>query len=220
LGCGTIELSEPRSTRVGLYLPRNLIPNNAGSYLDLTISHAPSEPDKLCVIRVKLNHAPVDVIALSSENAEPTTYRYYLENTPLTPGRNVLEISLDSGGWCNVRGARVEVAIHGSSAFHLEYSMAPLSPDLALYPVPLFERSFEYEPVYVVLPHDPSPADLSAAATIAAGLGKFSYGAVSLSAVLDAQVSADVQNNHHLIVVGKRGGEPVVGSVGPSFSPG
>ena len=205
LGYGDLLFSEPRSRRVSIDLPGNLVPNNARSYLDLIVSHVPPEPGKPSVVKVSFNDTPIGVIALSPDNAGPTTYRYYFENAPLTPGRNTLLISLDTGGWCNIKGATVDLTIHDSSSFHVEYTLSPLVPDLALYPVPFFERSFEYEPVYVVLPDSPSATDLSAAATIAAGLGKLSGGEASLVSVLDTEITAEVQDNHHLIVVGKRG---------------
>ena len=205
LGHSTFQLSESGSRWIDLYLPRNFVLNNDASYLDLTISHVPPEPDKLSVIRVTLNSAPLAVITLSPENAEPTSHRFTLRDAPLTAGRNELHIFLDAGAGCNVRGARVDVAVYGSSSFHLEYSLTQYSPDLALYPVPFFERSFEYDPVYVVLPDSPSTADLSAAAAIAAGLGKFSNGEVRLASALDTRISAEIRNNHHLIVIGKKG---------------
>jgi hypothetical protein len=205
LGYSTFQFSEPRSRKVYLYLPRNLIPNHNESYLDLTISHAPPEPDKPSVIRVVLNDIPLAVITLSPENAEPTTYRLGLGNTPLTQGRNDLDISLDNGAACNIRGAMVDVAVYGSSLLHLEYSLTRHPPDLALYPIPFFEQSFKYEPVCVVLPHNPSVVDLSAAATIAAGLGKFSGGGIRLALAFDTSISTEMRNNHHLIVVGKKG---------------
>lgn len=205
LGYGTLLFSESGWRRIGLYLPRSFVPNSDGSYLDLTISHAPPEPDKQSVIKATFNDVPLAVITLSPENAELTTYRFYLEDAPLTSGRNVLKVSLDTGGWCSIRGAAVDLAVHSSSSFHLEYSLTQYAPDLALYPVPFFEQSFESDPVYVVLPENPSATDLSAAATVAAGLGKASYGEVALNAALDTQVSADVRNSHHLILIGKRG---------------
>jgi hypothetical protein len=205
LGHSTFHLSESGARLIDLYLPRNLVPKYDGSYLDLLISHIPPEPDKLSVISVTLNGAPLAVIPLSPENAELTPYRFDFRNTPLVPGRNELNISLDAGAACNTRGARVDVSVNGSSSFHIEYSLTQHSPDLALYPVPFFERSFEYEPVYVVLPDSPSAADLSAAATIAAGLGKLSDGEIRLVSTLDTQIPAGIRNNHHLIVVGKRG---------------
>jgi hypothetical protein len=205
LGYSTSRLSESASKWISLYLPGNLVPNSDGSYLDLTISHVPPEPDKLAVVRVALSNTPLAVIPLSPENAEPTTYRLDFEGVSVTPGRNTLQISLDTGAACGIIGARVDLAVYASSSFHLEYSLIQHPPDLALYPVPFFERSFEYEPVYVVLPDVPSAADLSAAATVAAGLGKFSGGAIQLVPALDTQISADVRDNHHLIVIGKKG---------------
>jgi hypothetical protein len=76
-----------------------------------------------------------------------------------------------------------------------------LRADLTLYPVPFLE----YPPVYFVLPDNPSAADLSAAATIAAGLGKSSNGEIHLASALDTQVPIDIRDNHHLIVIGRKG---------------
>jgi hypothetical protein len=80
-----------------------------------------------------------------------------------------------------------------------------LRADLALYPAPFFERPLEYPPVYFVLPDNPSTTDLSAAATIAAGLGKSSNGEIRLASALDTQVPIDGRDNHHLIVIGREG---------------
>jgi hypothetical protein len=205
LGRSTFQLSESRTEWVDLYLPRHFVPNSGTSTLDLTISHTPPEPDKLSVIRVTLNSAPLAVIPLSPENASRTTSRFYLQDAPLVPGRNRLSLSLDAGASCNVRGASVDVVVYESSSFHVEYTLTQPDPDLALYPVPFFERSLEIEPVYVVLPENPSATDLSAAATIAAGLGKFSDGDIRLVSALDAQISSGIRDNHHLIVIGKKG---------------
>jgi hypothetical protein len=205
LGYGTFQLSESGWRWISLHLPHNLVPINDRSYLELTISHVPPEPDKHSVIKATFNNAPLAVVTLSPENAEPTTYRFYLGNTPLIPGRNSLQVLLDAGAGCNIRGAMVDVAVYASSLFHLEYSLTQPHPDLALYPLPFFEWSFKYDPVYVVLPDDPSPTDLSAAATIAAGLGQSTDGQVRLISVSDTQIPVDIRANHHLIVVGKIG---------------
>lgn len=205
LGYDTFRLSESESRWIHLYLPRNLIPDNDASYLALTIRRTVPEPDEQAIIRVMLNNTPLAVIALSQGDAEPSTYQFYLKNTPLAPGRNRLFIAVDAGEGGKVGGARVDTTVYGSSLFHLEYSLTQYAPDLALYPIPFFERSFEREPVYVILPDKPSVSDLSAAATIAAGLGKASIGEIRLLSALDTQISADIRNNHHLIVIGKSG---------------
>jgi hypothetical protein len=205
LGHTTFQLSESGSRGIDVYLPSNFAPDNDTSYLDLIISHIPPEPDKLSVVRLTLNGTPLAVITLKPEDAASTTHRFYLRDAPLAPGNNRLDISLDSGAVCNVRGAQVDVVIYGQSSFHVEYSLVPHSPDLARYPIPFFEPSFEHEPVYIVLPDNPSVTDMSAAATIAAGLGKFSDGEIRLRSALDTQIATEIRNNHHLIVVGKKG---------------
>jgi hypothetical protein len=210
LGYGNSQLSEQESQWISLYLPRNLVPHSEGSYLDLTISHVPDVPEKPSVLQVGMNSIPLAVIPLSEENAELTTYRLHFKNAPLIPGRNTVGISLDTGGGCNVRGARVDVAVYGTSSFHIEYALTRHQPDLALYPVPFFEQSFEHEPVYVVLPDNPSETDLSAAATVAAGLGKLSNAQIHLASILDTQISSDIRNSYHLIVIGKKGANRLI----------
>jgi hypothetical protein len=91
------------------------------------------------------------------------------------------------------------------TATPLPTSTPTLEADLALYPIPFLEQPFQYRPVYFVLPQHPSTTDLSAAATIAAGLGKFSNGAIRLASVLDTQISSDIRRNHHLVVIGRKG---------------
>lgn len=205
----TFQLLDSGSEQIDLYLPRHFVPYNDGSYLDLAISYAPPETDTLTIINVTLNSTPLAATALSQENSVQTNLRFSLQNTPLNAGRNELDISLDTGAECNAEKAQAAVVVYDSSLFHLEYSLAPHVPDLALYPVPFFERSFEYEPIYFVLPQNIAATDLSAAATVAAGLGKLADGAfpdhLQLASVLDTQISLDIRNNYHLIVVGKKG---------------
>ena len=205
LGYDTFQMPGTMTKWIDLYLPHYFRPYSDRSYLDLIISHIPSEPDKPCVLRVRLNGTLVAEIVLSPENAEPTTYRIDFDGATLAPGRNQLSIFVDNGATCYESGASINVSVYGSSLFHLEYSLAQHPADLALYPIPFFEQSFEHDPVCFVLPHDPSVADLSAAGTIAAGLGKASHGEVPLVAALDTEIPDDIRDSHHLIVVGKEG---------------
>lgn len=188
-----------------LYLPHNLILREEGNYLELVIEHTPPVPDKLSTLSVTLNKTPLAVITLTEENAEPTPLRFDLTTSPFVAGRNTLFVELDTGTRCGVRGARVDVGISDRSLFHLEYDLVPYPPDLALYPLPFYESSFDPQTVYFVLPDEPSAADLSAAATVSAGLGKLSGGQVRLASVRDSQLTAEIRDRHHLIVVGKRG---------------
>jgi hypothetical protein len=193
---------------VDLYLPRHFAPQNEASYLDLVISYASGQTGRPPILNLALNDVPLAVIALSQENVESVTHSLYFESASLISGQNRLNISLDTGTACD-DNTMTSVIVYDSSSFHVAYLLTQLTPDLALYPNPFFERSFEVEPVYIVLPANPSTTDLSAAATIAAGLGKFSNDAssnsVHLISVLDTQISAQVRDSHHLIVVGKRG---------------
>lgn len=208
MGYDTFRLVESESKQIDLYLPRYFVPHNDGSYLNLAISHAPPEPDRLSVINVALNSIPLSVIALSQENSAQTNLRFSLQNTPLITGHTKLDISLDTGAGCSAGENQVAAIVHSSSSFHLEYILTQYTPDLALYPIPFFERSFEYAPVYFVLPRNPAATDLSAAATVAAGLGALSNefsNHLQLASVFDTQIPLDIRNNYHLIVIGKKG---------------
>jgi len=213
LGHSTFELLDWATKDVDLYLPHNFIPNDVGGYLDLTISHTTPEPDKPPLLELTLNDAALGMVELSAENTQPTTYRFDLTDAPLTTGRNRLHILLDSAALCGSEGAEVSVTVYSSSLFHVEYSLAQLTPDLALYPIPFFERSFTHAPVYIVLPHQPTATDLSTGATIAAGLGKFSSGQIRLLSALDTQVPDAILENYHLIVVGKNGSNQLLGQL-------
>ena len=189
-----------------LYLPSNLVLKEEGHYLDLILSHVPPVPDKLTTLSVYLNRTPLAVITLSEENAEPTVFHFDLPGSIFQVGDdNYLSVKLDSGERCGVRGAAVDAFISEDSRFHLEYSQVPYPADLALYPVPFYEHSFDPQTVYFVLPDPPSATDLSAAATISAGLGKLSAGQVRLAAVRDSQLTPEIRDQHHLIIIGKKG---------------
>ncbi len=201
LGYGTLQLSEGQQGRtVNLFVPRNL-QLQPGSYVELTITHTPEVPDKPSSLSISLNNVPLGVIPLTAENAEPTTYRYPVDGI-LDTGRNRLEIALDSGATCEEAGARVDVAILEESFFHLEYGLSQYPADLAYYPLPFYEESFQPVETLLVLPNDPTSLELSAAATVSAGLGAISKGEVRLTAVTLSDLTAEMRAQSHLIVVG------------------
>jgi hypothetical protein len=188
-----------------LYLPASFALRSAGHYLELVLGHVPPVPDTLSTLSVDLNGIGLAVIPLTAENAELTPIRFDLAGAFFEVGRNRLEVTLDTGERCGIAGARADVAIWATSFFHLEYELEPYPSDLALYPLPFYEASFDPQMVYFVLPDKPSANDLSAMATISAGLGNLSEGEVLLRAVCVGQLTPEIQDQHHLIVVVKKG---------------
>lgn len=190
-----------RSLDYFLYLPANFSINE-GSYLQLMIGHAPPIPDKLTTLGVEFNQIPQAVITLDESNAEPTPYQFELSDV-LAPGRNNLELNLDAGDICDDKGARVDTIIYNDSYFHLEYNQVQYEPDLALYPLPFFENTFQSNTLYFVFPDEFSTVDLSAAATLTAGLSKFSGGNIDVAAISASELTDEIRTQHHLVIIGR-----------------
>ena len=67
------------------------------------------ESERLVVVNITLNDAPLTEIVLSQENSVQTSLRLPLQESPLASGRNTLEISLDTGAECNAGEAQLSV---------------------------------------------------------------------------------------------------------------
>ncbi len=201
LGYSTVQLSGDRQGRwFNFSLPQNLR-LQPGSYLELTITHTPDVPSKPSALSISLNNVPLEIVPLTAENADLTTYRYSVDDI-LTPGRNRLQITLDTGATCEEQGASVIVAILDSSLLHLEYGLTQYAADLSLYPLPFYEESFQAVETLLVLPDDPTPVELSAAATLSAGLGAYSRGEARLAITTASALTPELQEQDHLIVIG------------------
>lgn len=81
---------------------------------------------------------------------------------------------------------------------------------LADFPVPFAYAGGQAVPVTIVLPHDPTPAELSAALTIAAGLGSAGYESAEVSIRTADQVPADGLTGRHSILIGSPSRNPWV----------
>jgi len=201
LGYSTVRLSGSRQGRsFNFSLPRNLR-LQPGSYLELTITHTPDVPSKPSTLSISLNNVPLEIVPLTAENADLTTYRYPVDGL-LTPGRNRLQIEMDTGATCEEQGASVNVAILDSSLLHLEYSLTQYAADLSLYPLPFYEESFQAVETLLVLPDEPTSEELSAAATLSAGLGAQSRGEVRLAITTASALTPELREQDHLVVIG------------------
>jgi len=68
--------------------------------------------------------------------------------------------------------------------------------------VPFSERGFEPSVVYFVLPDSPTPDDVTVAATISAGLGRYSAGEIQLKSVTPSELTSEIRDSYNLIVIG------------------
>jgi hypothetical protein len=184
-------------------LPGNFQISPTGNYLNLITSHLPEIPDKPSVLKVELNGQLLSTFPLTQTNAISNTVRIELPEGLLRTGSDSIRIELDTSATCEEPGAIVDVWVDENSTLSFGYQQNPYPTDLSLYPFPFTERTLLGIPVTIILPDYPTADDLSAAATVAAGLGQMSGGAVDLTVALASELGPDIQDNHHLIVIGK-----------------
>lgn len=186
-----------------IIIPGNFQIAPTGNYLDLITHHFPAIPDKPSVLSVEVNGRLLSAFALTESNAISNTVRITLPQGLLRTGFNPIRIDLDTRATCEDPGAIVDVSIDANSSLSFGYQQNPYPTDLSLYPLPFTEPSLLKIPVALILPDSPTPDDLSAGATVAAGLGQMSRGSVELVTVLASELDPDIQNNYHLIVIGQ-----------------
>ena len=190
-------------TRIDFNVPGDLafVP---GSYTRLIVSHTGSQVEKPAALAVELNDHVLDIIQLTVENDNRSQIQLDIPPEYLETGRNRLKVTLRSR-WdpCDPSDELpVEAVLHSEGLFHLEYEVVPRRPDLALYPVPFFERGFEPSVVYFVLSDSPTSDDMTVAATISAGLGRYSDGEIQLRSVTPSELTSEILDNYNLIVMG------------------
>lgn len=184
-------------------LPGNFQISSTDNYLALVTSHLPEIPDKPASLIIKMNGYLVSSFLLTKENAMSDTVRVELDEGILRVGRNSIAVSLDTGDTCEDPAGNLDVLIHDTSVLNFGYEQNPYPADLALYPFPFTEQSLLKIPVTIVLPAQPTSNELSTAAIIAAGLGQMSGGTIDLTTVSVNNLTPDIQENNHLIVIGQ-----------------
>lgn len=204
LGHATKRLNRDNATKwYRIDLPGNFQVSATGNYLNLITSHLPEIPDKPSVLQVEMNGHLLSAFSLSADNAVTNTVHINLPEGLLRAGYNYIRIDLDTSATCEDPGAIVNVLVDENSILSFGYQQTPYLTNLSLYPFPFMEVSLLKIPVTIVLPDHPTSDDLSAAATVAAGLGQMSGGAIDLTAVLASDLAPDIQSNNHLIVIGQ-----------------
>lgn len=118
-----------------------------------------------------------------------------------------LDLTLSAGFLCEVLH-RATLVIHPTSTILLNYSQQPLALDLAHYPRPFFQQTFEPDSIRFVLPAQPTSNDLANALAVAASLGDLTYNQLVISATTDLELgpvlsSTTTTLDEHLIIIGQ-----------------
>jgi len=175
-----------------------------GSYTRLILSHTAAQVEKPAALEVNINGHTLGTVQLTAENDTRDQIQWDIPPESLQTGRNTLKATLRTQWDPCDRSVLLpaEAVLHSEGLFHLAYEVVPREPDLALYPVPFFEAGFEPSVVYFVLPDSPAPDDLTVAATISAGLGRYSDGQIQARFVTPSELTDEIRDNHNLIVIG------------------
>ena len=162
-------------------------------------------------LSVQLNGVTVGVVSL--DTVGEVAYAFDLPADSLisqrADGRMELRFVLDSGISCYVN-QQMTVFIHTSSRFSLPH--AEVSPDTSLlnFPRPIYQDSVFPEAALVVIPDQPSAAELRAALTVAAGLGNLTGNKLVQDLTTISQLTPEQQAANHIVLVGKAAGLPLL----------
>ncbi|MCP4539480.1 MAG: DUF11 domain-containing protein, partial [Chloroflexi bacterium] len=150
----------------------------------------------------------LEVYSLNASSLEHARQRIQLppDSFNESPGDNhSINLSLNATFLCNMPH-KAQLIVHPESQLVLNHSLLLPTLDLANYPRPFYQRSFDPDQVRFVLPENPSETEMRVAASVAARLGDLSSGLI-ISASTDVDwlqtVDDDRSTSEHLFVIGQ-----------------
>ncbi|MFM8322169.1 MAG: cellulose biosynthesis cyclic di-GMP-binding regulatory protein BcsB [Chloroflexota bacterium] len=133
-------------------------------------------------------------------------------------GRMEIGFTLDSGVTCTL-DQQMTLFIHPLSRFVLPHESVLPSTSLLQFPRPLFQSSIYPDTALVVVPGQPSAAELQSAMTVAAGLSSQTSSAITLTLTTAEQVTPEQLAGSHLVLVGKAAGLPLLSELALPLAP-
>lgn len=127
-----------------------------------------------------------------------------------TDGRITFDFDLISQESCT-RDFDVDFIIRESSYLYLPHELTSPKIDLTLLPRPFYQPSSLFDrTALLVLPDDPSVAELQAGMDVSAGFGSLTSGSLLLDTVTYSTLTTALKNSESLILVGKASSIPVI----------
>lgn len=165
-------------------------------------------------LTVRFNGVTVGVLPLNQlgEVTQKLTIPAEALVSQRSDGRLEVGFVLDSGISCYV-SQQMTVFIHTGSLFILPHDEAMPDVSLLKFPQPLFQGSVFPENALIVIPDNPSAAELQAALTVAAGLGNLTANAIVLDLTTISKLTSEQQLANNLILVGKGASLPLLSNV-------
>lgn len=125
--------------------------------------------------------------------------------TATTPRRKIISFSLDARDHCE-SNLLARVFIRSDLSFlRFEYQRAAPSLNLQDFPVPFYNNPLgdQTETVLFVLPDAYTPADLEAAMSLSAGLGRLTGDQLQLKIATESELTPEFRIRNNLIYIGK-----------------
>ncbi len=118
-------------------------------------------------------------------------------------GRHRISFLFDSRFDCDNTGANSSLVISASSSIDLKHEVVPIIPDLTVFPRPIYQAdSIIPSQATIVVPDNPSEAEMRAALSVSAGLGALTNGRLQYSLVPAGQFTEARKADTSVILVG------------------
>ena len=130
-----------------------------------------------------------------------------------TDGRHELYLFLDAAVDCDL-DHKTTLGVGADSRFIFPHELGDAPTDLRLLPRPLYQVSaFQPTTALLIVPDQPSAAEMQAALTVAAGLGRVTSGNLPLQLVAYSQLTPTLRSNAHLIFIGRPQAFPLLSTL-------
>ena len=117
-------------------------------------------------------------------------------------GRQELVFVLDSGESCLIN-QQMTVIVHNSSVLTFPHEVVLPDISLARFPFPIYQAALFPDSALIVVPDEPTAAELQSAMVVAAGLGRLSGLNLALDLTSQSKLTPDQLKNEHIVLVGK-----------------
>ncbi|HEU0293798.1 MAG TPA: cellulose biosynthesis cyclic di-GMP-binding regulatory protein BcsB, partial [Anaerolineales bacterium] len=124
--------------------------------------------------------------------------------TPDSNGRHKITFFLDAALDCDLDFHKTTVSISVNSEVLFPYIEKELSLDLRRLPWPIYqETGVEKSSAVIVLPESPSADELQSGLIVAGTLGRMTQGNLPVTMVSNDQLTDDLKNRSHVVLIGK-----------------
>lgn len=146
----------------------------------------------------------VETIPISAEALMPTSI----------DGRHRIAFLFDSRFDCDDASASSSIIISASSSIDLKHEVVPITPDLTIFPRPIYQAdSIIPSQATIVIPDNPSEAEMRAALSVSAGLGALTNGRLQYSLLPVGLFTEARKTDTSVILVGMPNNLPILADV-------